>query len=144
MQTMAKIALASLVLLGSSAALAQPYGYRPYGYRPYGYGSAQPYRRPAAGPGEYACGLNLTGPNDTNYIIDPATGSPVTEAEYQARYPWSDTRTWVYDCANNLWTDHTADSNSAYYSQPQNYERNRGYEQYRHRDHRYERDRDHG
>lgn len=93
MQSAAKIAFASLALLGIVAAVApaadaQSYGYG-YGYEP---------------PG-YACGRNLS--QIVNYIIDPATGRSITQAEYQSRYPWTNPSTWTYDCASNLWTDHT-------------------------------------
>jgi hypothetical protein len=116
-----KLAVGSLamLLLGSSVALAQPYG-RP----PYGYGPAQPYGYPAVGPGQYACGLNLTGRFATNYIVDPATGRFVTQAEYLALYPWSQTSSWTYDCTSNLWTDPTPPPNP-YYTQSQSYERDR-------------------
>lgn len=136
MKSGTKFAVGSLamLLLGSSAALAQPYGYSPYGYGP-----AQPYGYRAVGPGQYACGLNLTGPYDTNYIVDPATGRFVTEAEYLAHYPWSQATSWTYDCASNLWTDHTPQPNP-YYTQSQNPEpyRARDYD----RDRYYDRDRD--
>ena len=94
---MTKLATVSLavLLLGSSAALAQPYGNNPSDYGFYNrYGQ------------HYVCGRNLA--NVVNYIIDPATGRPITQAEYQARYPWTNPGTWTYDCASNLWTDHTS------------------------------------
>ena len=125
----------AVLLLGSSAAIAQPYGDRPYG-------RARPYNDRAVGPGENACGLNLTGRNAVNYIIDPATGGPVTEAEYLARYPWSQATSWTYDCASNLWTDHTTPPNPGYYPQTQNYERGRERERDRGNERDRERDRD--
>lgn len=119
---MSKIAIVSfaVVLLGSSAALAQPYGYPPYGYAP---GS---------------CPL----PN-VNYIIDPATGQTITQTQYTARYPWTNSATWTYDCASNLWTDHTAQPNPGYYAPQAQYDggdRERGREEGRDR----ERERDRG
>ena len=144
MKSVTKIAVGSvaMLLLGSSAALAQPYGYRPYGYAP-----PQPYAHRAVGPGQYACGLNLTGPYDTNYIVDPANGRFVTQAEYLARYPWSQATSWTYDCANNLWTDHTTPPNP-YYTQSQDYDRDydrdrdRDYDRGQDRNRDYDRDRD--
>ena len=129
MQSMTKIALASLALLGSvatvaPAANAQGYGYYGYG-QPYGpYDQDQGYNRYGQ---HYVCGRNLA--NVVNFIIDPATGRRITQAEYQARYPWTDTTTWTYDCATNLWTDNTPQG--GYYQQSQNYRRYRELDHYR-------------
>jgi hypothetical protein len=111
---MNKIATISfaVLMLGSSAALAQPYGY----------GGDEGYNRYGE---HYMCGRNLA--NVVNYIIDPASGRPITQAEYQARYPWTNPSTWTYDCASNLWTDHTSE-NQGY---AQNYGRHRGRDHYR-------------
>ena len=49
-----------------------------------------------------------------NFIIDPATGRRITQAQYQARYPWTNPRTWTYDPPSNLWTDHTRDYGNDY------------------------------
>ena len=129
MQNLAKIAVASLamLLLGSSASLAQPYGYGPYGGQ--GYDPNGDYYNRA---GQHiVCGRNLA--NIVNYIVDPTTGVIITRGQYQARYPWTNLSTWTYDCASNLWTDHTAQP--GYYApQAQNYyDGNRGHER-RHRD----------
>ncbi len=107
---MSKIATLSFaaLMLGSSAALAQPYG-------SYGNGYDQGYNQYGE---HYVCGRNLA--HVVNIIIDPATGRPITQAEYQARYPWTNPSTWTYDCATNLWTDHTAEQNP-YYSQNYGY-----------------------
>ncbi len=134
MQTVTKIALASLTLLGAVAAVAPAADAQGYGYGypytpPPGYGSGYPYEQPG-----YACGRDLS--QIVNFIIDPAIGRPVTQAQYKARYPWTDTTTWTYDCASNLWTDHTQE----YYYQSQDYrgrwDRDRRYDwdQYRYRD----------
>ena len=48
------------------------------------------------------------------FIIDPATGGRITQAQYQARYPWTNPRTWTYDPPSNLWTDHTRDYGNDY------------------------------
>lgn len=121
-------------VLGSSATLAQPYG-QPYG-APYGqqYGNGQYGYAPP--PGSYACGRDSR--TIVNYIIDPATGTPITQADYIARYPSTNTGAWTYDCTTNLWTDHTAQQNPGYYPQAPNYEQDRDRERDRGRD----RDRD--
>lgn len=116
MQSVTKIALASLALLGSVAAVApaaDAQGYGRYG-QPYGYQDQGVYNQYGQ---HYVCGRNLA--NVVNLIIDPATGRRITQAEYQARYPWTDTTTWTYDCGSNLWTDHTPQG--GYYQQSQNY-----------------------
>ena len=135
MQTVTKTILASLALVGTVAAVApaanaQGYGYgQPYGYEPYG-SQDQGYNRYGE---HYVCGRNLA--KVTNFIIDPANGRPITQAEYQARYPWTDTSTWIYDCATNLWTDHTSQG-AGYNQQSQNYrwDRDRGRNRYYGRD----------
>ena len=60
--------------------------------------------------------------NIVNYIIDPAGGRRITQREYQARYPWTDSRTWTYEASTNLWTDHTREHGNA----PQDNNRGRG------------------
>lgn len=122
---MSKIAIVgfAVVLLGSSAALAQPYGYGR------GYGPPGNY-----GPTPGYCGPHTA--NMTNWILDPATGQPITEAQYLARYP-SNPATWSYDCNTGLWTD------PGYYAPQAQYDggdRDRGREDGRDR----ERDRDRG
>jgi len=116
---MSKLAIVSFAVLtlGSSAALAQPYGYGQYGYGQCGQPDVYtPY-------GEHiVCGRNLA--HIQNFIIDPATGRTITQQEYQARYPWTNSATWTYDCASNLWTDHTAEQNPGY---AQNFYRGRGH-----------------
>ena len=128
-----------MFLLGSSALLAQPYGYGPYGGQGY-YNPNTDYYNQA---GEHiVCGRNLA--HIINYIIDPATGMTITREQYQARYPWTDLSTWTYDCGSNLWTDHTAQTYPGYYaSQPPYYDRdrNRNYERDRSRERDRERDR---
>lgn len=96
MQSPKKIAAASLLmlLLGSSAALAQAYGYAPY---------QQTIGQNGPTPG---CGPTYVLAH--NWIIDPATGQAITEPDYQARYPWTNISTWTYNCQNGLWTDNTA------------------------------------
>jgi len=125
MQSATKIALASLALLGSVAAVAPAAVAQGYGYYGQPYDQDQGYNQYGQ---HYVCGRNLA--NVVNLIIDPATGRRITQAEYQARYPWTDTSTWTYDCASNLWTDHTQNSG---YQQSQNYshDRGRGHEHYR-------------
>src|SRR5947208_851534 len=82
MQTVTKTILASLALVGTVAAVApaanaQGYGYgQPYGYEPYG-SQDQGYNRYGE---HYVCGRNLA--KVTNFIIDPANGRPITQAEY--------------------------------------------------------------
>jgi hypothetical protein len=131
MQSVIKIALASLALVGSSAALAQPYGYG----RDQGRGSGAEYRRCYDRPyGPPECAQlrqrqdfqeyhDRNGANIVNWIVDPATGRPVTEQQYLARYPSSNPRTWMYDPATNLWADLTG-QNAGSYPQGQ-YDRDR-------------------
>jgi len=119
-----------MLLLGSSAALAQPYGYGPYGSPDY-YNQAGQH---------IVCGRNLA--NIVNYIVDPATGMTITREQYQARYPWTDLSKWTYDCGSNLWTDHTAQPGPGYYPQAQYHQGNRGYERDEGRDRDRERDRE--
>jgi len=118
---MSKFAIVSfaVVLLGSSAAIAQPYGYRPYG-PPIG----------ANGPTPGYCGPHTAGM--TNWILDPATGQPITQSQYLSRYP-SNPPSWSYDCNTGLWTDPSA---QAYATQGQYYggDRGRGREEGRDRE----------
>ena len=118
---MSKFAIVSFaaVLLGSSAALAQPYGYRP---------------NVNNGPTPGYCGPQTS--QTTNWILDPATGQPITEAQYLARYP-SNPANWTYNCNTGLWTDNGPAANPGYYApQAENNGRDRG------RDRRDERGRD--
>lgn len=131
MQGMTKFAAASLamLLLGSSAALAQPYGYGPYGgpaYEPNG-----DYYAPDGG--HVVCGGRVNLAHIINWTIDPATGMRITREQYQARYPWTNWANWTYDCATGLWTNNTPPPVS--YQQTQNYP-NQSYE----RDRRHHRD----
>ena len=120
MQNVTKIAVASLamLLLGSSASMAQPYGSGSSGY-----GAVH------NGPTPGYCGPMTS--RITNWIIDPATGQAVTEAQYLARYPGANPATWTYDCYSGLWTDHGPQDNSGYSPQARNYERGRGHGRYR-------------
>lgn len=127
MRTVTKIALASLALLGTVATVAPA-------------ADAQVYNGPTPG----YCGP-LTS-QITNWIIDPATGRPITEQQYLARYP-SNPANWTYDCNSGLWTDNGAQAPAyqgpAYYQAPayyqgrgsyresRNVDRNRGHQQNR-------------
>ena len=95
MQSVTKIALASLALLGAVAVVAPAADAQGYGY--YGYGAAG-----GNGPTPGYCGPHTS--QMTNWIPDPTTGQPITEAQYLARYP-SNPATWTYDCYTGLWTD---------------------------------------
>jgi hypothetical protein len=140
MRGVTKIAVASIamLLIGGSAALAQPYGYGRYGgpaYEPTG-----DYYAPDGG--HVVCGGRVDLAHIVNWTIDPATGMRITREEYQARYPWTNLANWTFDCATGLWTDHTQPPQ--YYQQTQNYpfqsdERYRGYDRDRERN--YDRDR---
>ncbi len=150
MQSMTRIAVGSLamLLIGSAAALAQPYGYGGYGPN-----NDQYYRRCYEQPyGPPECAQLRQRPdfdwfhyhaaNVPGFIIDPATGTPTSQQEYESRYPWTSLATWTYDPLTNLWSDHT--QQAGYSPQVQNYERDRdggrGYEQ--DRDHHRDQDRD--
>ena len=115
---MRKLAIASVavLMLGSSAALAQPYGNRYYGYQP-----AQPARSCAYQDRAYDAAMYRAGRMDQilNCIRDPATNRIISQDEYLARYPWSDTRQWSYDPGSDLWGDHTREVGTQY-SQPYN------------------------
>ena len=127
MQGVTKVAVASLamLLLGSSAALAQPYGYGPYGYAPNGYGYGYGNSAIGAnGPTPGYCGPHTA--QMTNWIADPVTGQAITENDYLARYPWSRPSTWSYSCETGLWTDPDA-QNYAYNQGPRYYSQDRGY-----------------
>jgi len=149
MQKFTKIALASLALLGSSAALAQPYGYG----RDYRRDNGADYRRcydQPYGPPECAqlrqrpdfqAYHDRNSASIVNWIVDPATNGPVTEQQYLARYPWSNPGTWIYEPTTNLWVDHTA-QNPGYYPQGQNYDRDRDYDRDQERDRDRDRDRE--
>jgi hypothetical protein len=152
MQSVTRIALASLALLGSSAALAQPYGNgRDYG-REYRRDNGADYRRcydQPYGPPECAqlrqrpdfqAYHDRNGATIINWIIDPATGMPISEPQYLARYPGSNPGTWNYDPATNLWIDHTP-QNPGYNPQGQNYDRDRGYDRDRERERERQRER---
>jgi len=107
---MKKMAIASfaVLILGSSAALAQPYG---YGNR-YNYPTqncANPNR--AFDAEQYRRGHIE---NITICIKDPATDRPISAAQYQARYPWTDPTTWTYDPGSDLWGDHTREFANQY------------------------------
>lgn len=117
MQSAKKIAVASLLmlLLGSSAALAQ--AYEPNGdyYAPDG--------------GHVVCGGTVNLAHIVNWTIDPATGMRITREQYQARYPWTNWANWTYDCASGLWTNNTGQQPSAplyqgpaYYQAPAYYQ----------------------
>lgn len=84
----------------------------------------------------------------TSFIVDPASGTPVTQQEYVARYPWTSLATWTYDPTTNLWSDHTQEAGPGYYPQAQNYPADRGYERdrgdQRDRDREQERERERG
>jgi hypothetical protein len=106
---MNKIAIASfaVLILSSSAALAQPYGYgRPYGYANHYVSSQQACRNPDRA---YDLQQFRTGHMENVPVClgDPATGKHVTREEYLALYPWSDINTWVYNPAMDVWADNT-------------------------------------
>ena len=135
---MSKFAIVSfaVVLLGSSAALAQPYGYgRGYGPPNNGRGYGPPPGN-INGPTPGYCGPMTS--NITNWILDPATGQPITESQYLSRYP-SNPATWSYSCNTGLWTDPNAQS---YAAGEQFSERDRGRGEDRARDRERERERD--
>jgi hypothetical protein len=148
MQTMTKIALASLAIIGSSAALAQPYGYGPRDGGPRDRGRdyracyEQPYGPPECAQlrqrPDFQAYHDRNGATIINWINDPATGRPITEQEYLARYSWANPRAWNYDPTTNLWVDPTA---ARYYPQTQN-DRDRDYDRDRDRGRDYERGRD--
>ena len=102
---MKKITTASfaVLILSSSAALAQPYGHanhyasdqqacqnpdRAYDYRQYSTGHTE---------------------NVPVCLGDPATGMHIPSEDYLNKYPWSDKRTWVYNPAMDVWADNTPD-----------------------------------
>jgi len=102
---MKKMAIASLavLMLGSSAALAQPYGYANH------YVSA---REACRNPDRaYDLQQFRTGhmENVPVCVGDPATSMHISEQEYLNIYPWSDRRTWVYNPAMDVWADNTPD-----------------------------------
>ena len=106
---MRKFAIVSfpMVLLASSAAIAQPNGggqnYRACYEQPYGPSEcAQLRQRPDFERYREQNAAVLPG-----FIIDPATNTPVTFQQYQARYPRSDRNTWQYDKVRNVWVDLT-------------------------------------
>jgi len=139
MQSITKIALASLALLGTVAVVAPAADAQGYGYYGYGYGAIG-----SNGPTPGYCGPHTS--QMTNWILDPATGQPITQAQYLARYP-SNPATWSYSCNTGLWTDpgYVAPvyQGPAYYQAPEYYrgpgysresrnvDRNRGHEQNR-------------
>jgi len=72
-------------------------------------------------------------------IGDPASGRVITQAEYEARYPWTQPSTWSLDCNTGLWIDGTPQQardsfyqqGRGYYQQSQNYDRYGDYGRYR-------------
>ena len=116
-----KIGLASLALLDTIATVAPAANAQAY----YGYG----YGIGSNGPTPGYCGPHTA--QMTNWILDPQTGQPITEAEYLARYPWSKPASWSYSCNTGLWTDPGTQANAyqgpAYYSQGPAYYRGPAY-----------------
>jgi len=105
MYNFAKLGIGAALLCGAivaTTASADAQGYR--GNRGYDQRQTQNY--------DPYTGRNMA--NIVNLIIDPMSGRRITQAEYQARYPWTDSRTWTYDSFTNLWTDHTLESGYAY------------------------------
>ena len=142
MRNVTKIVLASLALLGSSAALAQPYGNgRDYNRdgrdnsRANGADYSRCYDQPNTPPEcvqlrqrpDFQAYHDRNGATIINWINDPATGMPISEQQYLARYPSSNPGTWSYEPTTNLWVDHTAQNPGYYYPQGQN-DRGRGRE----------------
>jgi hypothetical protein len=131
---MNKMAIASfaVLILGSSAALAQPYGYGGR-YDRYAYEYQQTQRCQNQNKA-YDYELYRSGHSEKifNCINDPATGHPISQAEYMGLYPWTDSRTWVYDPQTDLWTDHTRD-NVTQYSRNYNRDYSRDYRYRRYR-----------
>jgi hypothetical protein len=142
MRNVTTIALASLALLGSSAALAQPYGNgRDYNRdgrnngRANGGDYSRCYDQPNTPPEcvqlrqrpDFQAYHDRNGATIINWINDPATGMPISEQQYLARYPSSNPGTWSYEPTTNLWVDHTAQNPGYYYPQGQN-DRGRGRE----------------
>src|SRR5689334_10142898 len=138
MRDVTKIALASIALLGSSAALAQPYGNgRDYNRdgRANGADYSRCYDQPNTPPEcvqlrqrpDFQAYHDRNGATIINWINDPATGMPISEQQYLARYPSSNPGTWSYEPTTNLWVDHTAQNPVYYYPQGQN-DRGRGRE----------------
>jgi hypothetical protein len=138
MRDVTKIALASIALLGSSAALAQPYGNgRDYNRdgRANGADYSRCYDQPNTPPEcvqlrqrpDFQAYHDRNGATIINWINDPATGMPISEQQYLARYPSSNPGTWSYEPTTNLWVDHTAQNPGYYYPQGQN-DRGRGRE----------------
>jgi hypothetical protein len=106
--TMKKLAIASfaVLILGSSAALAEPYA-RHYA------SDQQACRNPDRG---YDYREFSTGHMENVPVClgDPATGMHVTAQEYLSKYPWSDKTTWVYNPAMDVWADKTPDKDRLY------------------------------
>jgi hypothetical protein len=104
---MKTIAIASfaVLMLGASAALAQPYG---YGNRP----GNQPTRTCQNPDRAYDLEQFRRGHIEhvMNCLGDPATGMHISQQEYLNKYPWSDVSTWVYNPAMDVWADNTPDS----------------------------------
>lgn len=110
---MKKLAIASfaVLILGSTAALAQPYG---YGDR---YGDRYQQTRSCQNPDRaYDAEQFRRGhmENIINCIGDPATGMHITQQQYLNKYPWSDVRTWVYNPSLDVWADNTPDRDRLY------------------------------
>jgi hypothetical protein len=123
MHNFAKLGIGAAILCGAVVAAAAPAAAQGYGgaygaYRysdqnPAVYGERRGYRQyDRAQNYDPYTGRNMA--NIVNFIIDPMSGRRITQAEYQARYPWTDSRTWTYDSFTNLWTDHTLESGYAY------------------------------
>ena len=113
---MKKMAIASfaVLILGSTAALAQPYGYaRPYGYANHYVSSQQACRNPDRA---YDLQQFRTGHMENVPVClgDPATGMHVNREEYLSKYPWSDVSTWVYNPSLDVWADNTPDKDWLY------------------------------
>jgi hypothetical protein len=108
---MKKIAIASfaVLILGSSAALAQPYG---YGNR-YGHQVVSTCQNPNRA---YDYDQYRTGHMENVPVClgDPATGMHISSQEYLNKYPWSEISTWVYNPAMDVWADNTPDRDRLY------------------------------
>jgi hypothetical protein len=101
MNKMTVVGIAAL-LIGSSAALAQPNG---YGSR-YARQEVSTCQNP-----NHAYDLEQFRSGHTENVPvcvgDPATGVHITREQYLSKYPWSDVRTWVYNPALDVWADNT-------------------------------------
>ena len=160
MQKVTRIAAASLAMLlvGGTASIAQPYG---YGREGYGRGDRDEFYRRCYdqpyGPAECAQlrqradfeAFRQHARNVPSFILDTATGAPITRDEYRARYPWTNLATWTYDATTNLWVDHTPQpfyrgdrDERRDFDRDRDRDRDRNFDRDREREREFDRDRD--